>query len=475
MIEKLIQWVREVIRKMFKQQDIKDVLGVDVVMSSKMIEGIKRWSEEYEMGGSWVDNNRVFSLGLPAAISQKLTSTMLIEMKVDIQGSARAKWLKEQFDRMFIDLSQNLEQANAKGGMILKPYPHKNKLVVDFVHANQFFPISFNADGELSSCVFVDQRQEGKKYFTRLEIHELFENGVRIRNKAYMSETEQVLGNEVPLTMIPAWAEIEPASKIAPVERLMVGWYKFPTANNIDPASPLGISCFARVENLIKDADIQWSNILWEMESAQRTLFIDSLAMGVDKETKKPIQTISRLIRTLDMGGQEDNLFKEWSPEIRDSSQINVLNRILRQVEMGSGLSTGTFSDPESVEKTATEMMISRHQTYSTVVGCQAALERALRQTLDVMNYWADILGVPGGAFSATFEFDDSILVDKEQKFAQDLQLLGAQVISKLEFRMRNFKEDEATAQKMLDKQMEESQAQMSLENAFMNNEDGLL
>jgi len=52
-------------------------------------------------------------------------------------------------------------------------------------------------------------------------------------------------------------------------------------------------------------------------------------------------------------------------------------------------------------------------------------------------------------AYSVVYWWDDSIVADHDTAFAQDMQALG-QVMSKVEFRMRNYGEDEETAQRMI-------------------------
>jgi hypothetical protein len=80
-------------------------------------------------------------------------------------------------------------------------------------------------------------------------------------------------------------------------------------------------------------------------------------------------------------------------------------------------------------------------------------LQSALEQLLWAMDTWATIEGLsPEGVYTAVYDFDDSIVVDKDSQFQQDMRLVGQNLMSGWEFRMRNFGEDEATAkQKILD------------------------
>lgn len=127
------------------------------------------------------------------------------------------------------------------------------------------------------------------------------------------------------------------------------------------------------------------------------------------------------------------------------------LDAILKKVEYNCGLAYGTISDPQVESKTATEIKISKQRTYATVRGMQNALSSGLDQLLYAMDVWATVskLSAPG-KYSAVYDYDDSIVVDKEQMFQQDMRLVQQGIISAVEFRIRNFGEDEETARKMI-------------------------
>jgi A118 family predicted phage portal protein len=151
------------------------------------------------------------------------------------------------------------------------------------------------------------------------------------------------------------------------------------------------------------------------------------------------------------MGGTEDDFFEAWSPEFREASIQSGLDTMLKKIEFACGLAYGTLSDPQSVDKTATEVKTSRQRTYATIAGAQKALEAALKHLVWAMDVWATIGGLaPAGTYEVAFEFDDSVVVDRDMQFKQDLQLVGSGIMSKVEFRMRNFRESEEIARQKI-------------------------
>ena len=107
----------------------------------------------------------------------------------------------------------------------------------------------------------------------------------------------------------------------------------------------------------------------------------------------------------------------------------------------------GTISDPAIQVKTATEIKISRQRTYVTIVGTQKALQTALENLIYAMDAWVTIGNLAArGEYSVSMQFDDSVLVDKNAQFSQDLQLVRERLMGKVEFRMKHFNENEETA-----------------------------
>ena len=139
------------------------------------------------------------------------------------------------------------------------------------------------------------------------------------------------------------------------------------------------------------------------------------------------------------------------SPTIRQEDYLRGLNAILKRIEYLTGLAYGTLSAPEQIDKTATEIRASKQRSAATITDTQKALRTALDQLLYAMDVWATIGRLaPRGAYEAVYQFDDSIVVDTEQQFRQDLQLVSTGIMSKVEWRMRNFHESEAVAREKI-------------------------
>lgn len=459
MWQRLTAWIREAWAKMFSRDDLQHKLDVTPAVSSEMLSALELWSLMYTNASPWLTAD-VKSLGLASSIAAELARATTIEMRVAVTGSARATWLDGQLQRVVSELRQQLEPGLAKGGLVFKPYVDGDQIAIDFVQADHVLPVSFDSDGHLTACVFVDRVRVDKFDYVRLEHHALTDAGYTIRNRAFRAEGD-TLGAEVPLATVPAWADLLPAATITGVDRPLFGYFKPPYANNVDPSSPLGVSCYSRATDLIRQADEQWSRFLWEFESGERALYVDELAFGRDVNGH-PVLPTKRLYRTLSQGGQlgDEEMFHEWTPTLREENLLRGLNAIYKRIEFQVGLAYGTLSDPQVEAKTATEVRTSQQRSYVTVTDTQKALQTALEGLLYAMDVWVTLYTLaPSGAYQAAYDWDDSVVVDKDQQQAADRSAVTMGIMPKWMFLVRNYRLDEATAKQWIaDVQAEQPQ-----------------
>ena len=64
-------------------------------------------------------------------------------------------------------------------------------------------------------------------------------------------------------------------------------------------------------------------------------------------------------------------------------------NNQMKLIEFACCLAYGTLSDPQNVDKTATEIKTSKQRSYTFVSDTQQALQTALEDLVYAMNFWA--------------------------------------------------------------------------------------
>ena len=408
----------------------------------------------------------------------------------------RAEYLNKTYQcKVVPKLRRQIEYGIALGGLVIKPYVivndttkkkvnAENTLVLDakldkadiefdFVYANHFYPLAFNGSGDVTEAAFIQFRVNKNITYSRLEHHKYENHTVTIVNKAFKSTAQVMnnegidLGQEIPLNSVSGWENIQPVTVIENADRLMFAYFKMPEANTIDMYSPLGVSGFDKAVNLIKQADIQYSRLLWEYEGGEMAIDIDRDALR-DTEVRDPDGNVimvskmghmqQRLYRPVDLNAEGDT-YNIFAPTLRDASYIQGLNTILTHIEDVTGLSRGTISEVTMNEaRTATELRILKQRSYQTNADIQRAIQKCLDDLIYVMNALCDLYDItPSGEYEVSYEWDDSILVDVDTELGKRLTLMQNGIMGKEELRMWYMGETERQAREALLKVQEEN------------------
>lgn len=434
--------------------------------------------------------------------------SMLITEQEPDGPTERADFMNKQYKKVLRHIRRQVEYGIAKGGLVIKPYPiihqdgeetqsredgdnpeldnelyssekplPKYEMGFDYIQADRFYPLSFDSNGNLIEVAFIATRVHHDKVYTRLEHHILTDHVLTVHNYAFVRtkiegmlrgviSNPDELGKPCSLQEVPEWAHLEEEVTIDNVEKLLFGYFKMPEANTIDPYSPLGVSAYSRVVSLIKDADEQYSRMLWEFEGGELAIDVDRDALKIQEigngqsQTRMPVKQ-ERLFRKVDLNSEET--YEVFSPQLRDDSLAHGLNIILTRIEDVVGFSRGTISEDSDVAiKTATELKINKQRSYATNKDIQQALEDCLRDVAYAMDVYCRLYKMtPPGEYQMSFKWDDSILVDTEVELEKRMSMINAGITSKLETRMWYFGETENQAKAALQKVEDEKKQSM--------------
>lgn len=449
--------VSQIVRAINKYSDKQ----VDLTSLAVMAGHIEKWDKMYKNQAPWLKED-VESCNLPASISQEIARLVTLELKSELTGSERADFIQKHYKKVLRDLKIYVEYGCAKGGLVFKPYVTKRGLAIQYIQADGFFPVSFDDSGNITDCIFVEQFTNSKKIYTRLERNIIEEGVLMIVNMAFVGSDKENLGTEVPINSVDRWSNLEEKMIFQNVDKLPIGFFKVPLANTIDPTSPIGVSVFAKGVDSIKLADERYSQIDWEYVSKEAAVHIASSLLKYNKDTDKYEYPggKKRLYRTVEYSsGATDKPFMDtYSPDIRDQSLYNGFNNQLKRVEFDCNLAYGTLSDPNNVDKTAEEIRSSKQRSYSMVSATQCSLQTALEDLIEAMDFWTTIYGLaPEGTVNASFEWDDSIVVDSEKERQTDRADVAMGAMSLIEYRMKWYGETEEQAKAMLSNQEDNS------------------
>lgn len=451
----LVDWIRKLFggklnRKTTPTGTIEKEFGVYPAVSRTMDENINLWYAMYTNHPPW-ETCDVRPLGIPAAVGRELARYALMEFSVTVSGGDRASFLNQQMEIAANDFHKILEQGLCLGGVALKLYPDdKGRILVD-VSTTGFTPTKFDGTGKVIGGVFKSQPlRQGDNWFVRMEYHDFQtqDDGSTvyvIENKAFSSDQSGSIGGPVDLHSVDEWSSLSERECFGEIERPLFAYFKPPAANNVEPESQLGISVYAGATvDLIRQADEQWQLIQWEYKSGKRKIYAD----GVEAEQ------FNDDIFVVGPFTNDGSFFEVFSPEFRDDPLYKGYQNILKQIEFNVGLSYGTISDPQTVERTATEILSTKHRQRVTEGAIQKAFQSTLDDLLYAMDAWCDLAKLaPSGTYKAEYNWGDGVLDDpdtRRQNIAMDASLVREGLMSRLDFVMKWNKVDEATAKKII-------------------------
>ena len=432
--------------QMFGYTTLKQIVGKDITLSDKMIYAINEWKQMLNGQADWITDS-VVSLGIEEGICREFADCALVEMETSVSNER----LDKIYQKNIASLNENLQEGLALGSFVLKPL---GGAAAEFISADKIIPISFGDDGKPIDIAFLTVKKVGDvDYFTRFERHYFANGNLTIENKCFHSQTSRDIGLPCSLEAVEEWANIDPGPVTYPgMNRMDFGYFRNPIKNKVD-GSACGVSVYESAVDLIKKADIQGARLDWEYESGERAIHVDNKALKQDKSTGRfEMEKISkRLYRGLNLeAGKDQELLKEYSPEMRDEAFKRGLEEYKREIEFSVGLAYGDLSDVQEVAKTATEIKASKNRKYNRVTAIQNNLYDCLEDFAAGLAFYNSMLN-SGYEFSC--KFNDSILTDEETERQQDRQDVSMGVMSHLEYRMKWYNEDEATAKKMLPEQ----------------------
>ncbi|NFG21977.1 phage capsid protein [Clostridium botulinum] len=460
MFARLKQIIKRVMDKLFNKNTIENKMNIDVAVSNDISNAIDLWIRLYENKAPWL-GEETKSMNLPSAIASEFAKLITMELETEITTD---DFLDNEYQVIIDNIRNTTEYACAKGGLVFKPYVSENHIEVDLVQADSFYPINYNSRKEITAAVFVETKIEGDTLFTRLEYHRFNDIGnYQITNQAFKKKNyskqttnNYELGSQILLAEVPEWENIEEEVEIKNIDKPLFSYFKMPLANNIETSSPVGVSVYSRAIDLIKEADKQYSRILWEYEGSELAVHASTDCFKRDNNGNDILPTgQERLYRSFDFAVNDTNkAIDVFSPEIRDTSLYNGLNKQLRLIEFNCGLAYGTLSDLQEVDKTAEEIKASKQRSYQTVKDIQKSLQKALQDLVYSMNTLAQLYKLSNKKIDIekdiSFNWDDSIIVDKKTELLEMRNDVAAGIIDAVYYIMEKYGKTEEEAKKMM-------------------------
>lgn len=446
----------------------------DVSLNEEMFQKIEIWKNLYKgyhepfhkVKYKTIDGPKtrtMLTLNMAKTSSSEMASLVYNEKcEISIDNDTVSQFIEEvfknnKFDKKFQDYT---EYMFAHGGMVIKPYVENDKIMLSFVTADCFIPISWRNDS-IYEAVFPFEFKKRDKKYTHLEWH-LWENGVYvIRNEVYESQNGADLGVKVPLK--DHFPNLEEEVHISGLKRSIFSYFKPNSANNIDTQSPLGISLYANALDTMRAIDTAFDSFHREFRLGRKRIIVPAhmVKVVIDPETGQSHRYFDDTDETYEAfngGEMDDNTIQDISVELRVEEHISAINALLNLFAMQTGFSSGTFTFDGQSMKTATEVVSEQSKTFKSKQSHEVIIEAALQELIGsivAMGQLYNMIKAPD-EYEVTVTFDDSIAEDKGAEINQQTQLVSAGLQSKKRAIMKVHGVTEEEAMEILEEIIEE-------------------
>jgi A118 family predicted phage portal protein len=426
---KLWAKVIEFLKKVFKITNFpQQVANADAL--------VMRWWDIYSSKPDWLSYSYVTSnghqcnkkrrtLGAAKIVCAELAGLVLAEVPAITAGKLVDAVIKQE--RFWANLRKYTEYQVALGGMVIKARPEGKRIVLDFVTAMNFLPLSSD-NRAVQEASFIDRRVSGSKSFVRVETYRKTETGYNVTSRAFDEDTKY----EVPLDEL--WPGVTASVDLA-IDEVPFVYFANPEANNIDPESPMGISALHNAVDTFQALDIAYDEFIWEVESGQRRIALPGVCMRtyLDPESGQSRMGINLGDRVyVRLEGDDAEKFKpvDLTSDIRSEQFISAINFQLNILAIQTGFDAGYFSFDGVSMKTATEIISESSHTYKTREAYRGVTDEGLKRLFAIINKLGKIYKIEGATdVEPTILWDDGIIEDRnsratyhEQLFAQGLE-----------------------------------------------------
>jgi A118 family predicted phage portal protein len=327
------------------------------------------------------------------------------------------------------------ETAFALGAGAVVVYGKKENLVIETSAAPNVFPLAWRGR-DVTACAFGGSLNTKTGKLLYLMLHEYESSGWRVRNM-FFSEN----GAEVPPP-----DGIEPEYKTA-VRRFAL--IRPNIVNNLDPASPFGLSVYANAIDALKSIDLAFDGVNVSMMIGRPRIAasVRTLKVGVDG-VEDAFDANDIVFYQLPESTDDDKtLITDITTQYRAGDFETSLKTALSLYAQMIGLGENTFRFDKGSVQTATQVISDNQTMLRAVARHQNALAVAVT---DVVMAVADVLGLNINRDQVSVHFDDSVTRDKAAEKQHALLLVAQGIIPKwyylVEFEGYDEKEAKALA-----------------------------
>ena len=392
-------------------------------------------------------------ISVTAAFAERLSTITLTGSKLNVEGTnKRAELIEEVANQIYQDHLKNAcTFALGTGSALIKPNTDGERFGFDIVQENDYV-ITGNI-GNYIYAVLIKSSEYETMYskYTLIESQEIKEsNGtkyVEIKYSAFKDDKECPIAET-------RWKDYK--TQIIPnVDRLLFGRIKCPTTNRKGINSPNGVPITFGLGEVVNNSKDSYRQYNQERKDKESYIFANKSIFKKDRQGKPvlPVGKERLFMSTPSRGVDDNNLINIYSPEIRDTSLDNAIERNFRVLELMAGLGEGLLSKSTLTYTNMDEVRAMKQATYSFMDRFRESIDACIEDVLYAVDVIANYNNMtPQGEYKAYIDWSDEYMSSVSERFNQYMQAENAGWIEAAEGRAMLMNEDIDEAREAIEK-----------------------
>lgn len=397
------------------------------------------------------------TLNMPKKICEDWANLLLNEKTDVVYGN------KEQQDKLWelldkVDFwskgNEGVEKTFALGtGAFVETADEQGNERLQFINRKKIYPLTFDQD-KVTECAFASSNSKS----TIIQIHfkgMLTDNGIIYSDNAnYLIRTLIYKKNDNTTN--------DDVGELIQDEvfdtKGNMPWFQIlkpNISNNLDINSPMGISVYANAIDVLQGVDLAYDGFCEEMRLGRGRIFVNKELIRYDEGGEKP--TFDNNEVGFYYGGHTDTNakpFEFYSPTLRTDAYFNGINSALNLLSSKVGFGENHYRFDGGGITTATQVISENSEMFRNLKKHEIILNDVIIDVCKALMYIHNNFTNNEYKFDLNenieVRFDDSIIEDKESQKTSDRQDVSMGIMSDVEYRMKWYNEDEATAKQKL-------------------------
>lgn len=385
----------------------------------------------------------VDNISITATLSERLATITLTGSKLNVEGTnQRAALIEKVATQIYQDHLKNAcTFALGTGSALIKPNTDGERFGFDIIPESDYAITGSIGNYIYAVLIKSSEYTTDNNTYTLIESQAVKETEgtkyVEISYTAFKNDKEYPISET-------RWKDYR--TQIIPnADRLLFGRMKSPTTNRKNVNSPNGVPITFGLGEVVKNSKDSYRQYNQEREDKESFIFANK---SIFKKDKNGNQIIPKGKDRLFMNAsgrsvEEGKMIEVYSPEIRDTSLDNSIERNFRVLELMAGLGEGLLSKSTMTYTNMDEVRAMKQATYSFMNTFRGSIDTCIDDCLYAVNVIANYNQItPQGDYEAYIDWSDEYMTSVTERFNQYMQAESAGWIEPAEGRAVLMNED---------------------------------